>query len=57
MDEQQLFEELQMLDQIPYHPNVVNLLGGCMDANSMSTYKRTCYSDIRWKLLNYFKMD
>jgi hypothetical protein len=34
-DERELFEELQMLYQIPYHPNVVSLLGGCMDENSM----------------------
>ena len=30
-DERELFEELQMLYQIPHHPNVVSLLGGCMD--------------------------
>ncbi|XP_028404269.1 tyrosine-protein kinase ABL2-like [Dendronephthya gigantea] len=33
-DERELFQELQMLYQIPYHPNVVSLLGGCMEANS-----------------------
>lgn len=33
-DERELFEELQMLYQIPDHPNVVSLLGGCMEIDS-----------------------